>query len=335
MLAGLDAARAQIDERLLLLAGVSGSSTSASTSRSKSEAAVHACERRARAEVEAEAVQTQALLGRPASTIVPAAPPPREQMLKDEQQTVAELERPNDVRDGCETWAGLLAAQPKALRRAVKLLRSTEASLDFQAELLVEQRRASAEFGYTSDNFAYGSTPLRSWLMLFESPPLRAKRRAAHLEGPLRYYVLGSSLGSLCVYGACVYGIETRGIELMPGLAQAAQRIVTRAGVVGVSFECADMLGVDLSEADVLLLASQCWDAPLVAALGAKLLAELRPGALVIDYTPALGEASRRGDDGEQQQQQQPGGRRFVLEHSCEAPVSWGGALRFYIWRVT
>lgn len=49
-----------------------------------------------------------------------------------------------------------------------------------------------------------------------------------------------------------------------------------------------DMLACDLSSAGLVMLASQCWDAELVAAAGAKLAAELRPGALVVDYTGAL-----------------------------------------------
>ena len=109
-----------------------------------------------------------------------------------------------------------------------------------------------------------------------------------------RYAVLGSSLGSLCVYGACVHGWRVRGIELLPLLARHATRIAHSAGVRGVHFECADLLSCDLSASgersfrdlpralplpflelltppdhlsreDVVMLASQCWDDVLVA----------------------------------------------------------------------
>jgi hypothetical protein len=45
--------------------------------------------------------------------------------------------------------SGPRPAQPEALRRAVRALRSTESSLDFQAALLAEQRRVALRSGYT------------------------------------------------------------------------------------------------------------------------------------------------------------------------------------------
>ena len=73
----------------------------------------------------------------------------------------------------------------------------------------------------------------------------------------VRYAVLGSSLGSLCIYGACLYGWTVRGIELLPLLVRHAERVVQGANVRGVSFECADILSCDLQSEQVLLLASQ------------------------------------------------------------------------------
>ena len=68
----------------------------------------------------------------------------------------------------------------------------------------------------------------------------------------------------------------TRGIELLPNLVAAAERIARRAAIDGIRFECADMLAADLRSARLLVLASQCWDVPLVEQLRAKLLAEVR-----------------------------------------------------------
>ena len=131
-----------------------------------------------------------------------------------------------------------------------------------------------------------------------------------------------------CVFGACIYGWQARGIELLPLLVKHATRIVHEARVTGVRFECADLLCCDLRELDVVMLASQCWDAALVGAVRAKLLTELAEGSLVVDYTDGLGRRDGASDDAQVQR------RDFHLELTVEAPVSWDGSHRFYVWRV-
>ena len=252
------------------------------------------------------------LLGGPAASLVAAyVPPQRSEMLRAEQQALAALHG--------------RCAQPEALRHAVRALRALESDVDFQAALLHAQREMAGATGYDATNFAYGSTPLPSWLKVFESAPLRAALRDDKGRAALRYYVLGSSLGWLCFYGACVHGLRSHGIELLPVLAREAIGVARDAEVDGVSFECADMLGCDLSAADILLLTSQCWDGPMLEKLRAKLLRELREGALVIDYTAAMGEGDARQGWGE---------RTFVLEWKGVGEVSWGGEITFWVWRV-
>jgi hypothetical protein len=63
------------------------------------------------------------------------------------------------------------------------------------------------------------------------------------------------------------------------------------------------------------MLASQCWDEALVGAAGAKLAAELPPGALVLDYTGAL--APVLGD----------------AEGVVELEVSWNSAQAMHVFR--
>ena len=97
------------------------------------------------------------------------------------------------------------------------------------------------------------------------------------------------------------------------------------------------------------MLASQCWDAALVGAVRAKLLTELAEGSLVVDYTDGLGRRDgaslaegslevdytdglgRRDGASDDAQVQR---RDFHLELTVEAPVSWDGSHRFYVWRV-
>ena len=109
----------------------------------------------------------------------------------------------------------------------------------------------------------------------------------------------------------------------------------------------------------LLLLTSQCWDAALCVRLRAKLLAELPEGALVVDYTAAMGgeavqagrAAAAAGGDGEagggeagggeagggeaggDRGGDAPAGRRFVLLEKVRAPVSWDAGHVFWVWR--
>ena len=91
----------------------------------------------------------------------------------------------------------------------------------------------------------------------------------------------------------------------------------------------------------LLVLTSQCWDAALCVRLRAKLLAELPEGALVVDYTAAMGgeavqagrAAAAAGGDGEAGGGEAPAGRRFVLLEKVRAPVSWDAGHVFWVWR--
>lgn len=291
---------------------------------------VLASERRLHDEMARESNEAVRILGPSAAHPGASSPPTRSVILEEEWQAVEALAR-----------GPTPPVQPRALRHALRALRALESSLDFQAELLVQQLASQRTTAYSRENFAYGSTPLQSWLALFACEPVRS----ALSESPApRYLVLGSSLGWLCVYGACVFGLRTRGIELLPSLAAAAARLVKEAGVAGVTLECADMLECDLSDAEIVLLASQCWDATLIAALRAKLLAELPDRALVLDYTAALGEAppaprqlGRAAAPGPRPNGVPPqagGGRRLTLECTVQAPVSWDSAHTFWVWRV-
>jgi len=214
--------------------------------------------------------------------------------------------------------------------------------------LLDAQLEMARHSSYTQANFAYGSTPLRSWLAVFQAVAMRLGAACS----TVRYTVLGSSLGSLSIYGACVYGWRARGIELLPLLTRHATRVVRSCGVIGVHFECADMLDCDLSNEDVIMLASQCWDDALVAAVRMKMLNDLPEGSLVVDYTDALGKevaevANVASPPGEWSSQtawaswsscshvdDQHAARHFALECTVRAPVSWDGGHQFWIWRV-
>ena len=156
------------------------------------------------------------------------------------------------------------------LKRAVTALRKLEASFDFQAELLVDAARV-ARRGLPVETFAYGSTPLRSFLALFACDTVAA--RLARSD-PQRHTPHG--LAPLAV----------RRARLVARLARLLRRVRRRPAVRGrrdpaaplpdgdgdggrrrprsrhdrVRFENADMLTHDLRGADIVMLASQCWD---------------------------------------------------------------------------
>ena len=114
------------------------------------------------------------------------------------------------------------------------------------------------------------------------------------------------------------------------------------------------MLSYDASAVQLLLLTSQCWDVALCVRLRAKLLLELPEGALVIDYTAAMGAEAAAGEEAKEAAGEEaggggggeaggggggeagggaPAGRRFVLLEKVRAPVSWDAGHGFWVWR--
>lgn len=182
-IAGLTRGRALVDELLIQLReGADARQRVAPVAL----AALRACEARARADLESE------LAAAPNETSRSPAPPTRQETLRLEADALAALEATPAVTAG--------PRQLRALRRVLSSLRALETSLDFQAALLVEQRRVSDATGYEVDNFAYGSTPLASWLGLFGCDTVQqalSERDADGARRTARYVVLGSSIGWL------------------------------------------------------------------------------------------------------------------------------------------
>ena len=111
------------------------------------------------------------------------------------------------------------------------------------------------------------------------------------------------------------------------------------------------MFHAQASAVQLLLLTSQCWDAALCVRLRAKLLLELPEGALVVDYTAAMGAEAAAGEEAKEAAGEEaggggggeagggegrggaPAGRRFVLLEKVRAPVSWDAGHVFWVWR--
>lgn len=88
------------------------------------------------------------------------------------------------------------------------------------------------------------------------------------------------------LFAACLPGRS----RANPGKATVLRRLYLPPWrqVEGADFVCGDMLNCPAGNAAVVMLASQCWDTPLVAAVAAKLRSELPWGSLVIDYTDGM-----------------------------------------------
>ncbi|GBF88782.1 hypothetical protein Rsub_01683 [Raphidocelis subcapitata] len=192
------------------------------------------------------------------------------------------------------------------LLAVVRALRAAEGSLALQARLARAAEAAAladcgggGRSGCSEGSFAYGSTPLASWLAFLAEPAVMAAARAAmaaHTSPERggrraqpaprrRYMVWGSSLGWLPFYGGLALGWPSSGVELLPCLVEEARRVAAANGVEGVDFSCGDLRGASLAGVGVLQTTEVAWDAGLVAAAAAKICAEAEPGTLVVDYT--------------------------------------------------
>lgn len=181
-----------------------------------------------------------------------------------------------------------IVSRLRLLRAAVESLRALEAQLPFRAQLLRAQLQASRA-GYSTDNFAYGSTPFGTWAALAACAPVAGALEALR-AGAGHALVAGSSAGWFCFYLALHGGVPVVGFELLPALHAAAERIrdglAARSALPRIELRCADVLDADMRAARLVVLASQCWDAQLHAAVCTKLRAECPAGAIVIDYRP-------------------------------------------------
>lgn len=214
----------------------------------------------------------------------------------------------------------------------IRSLREREQQQDFHAELLRDQRlltgglAAETSDTYTAENFAYGSTPLQTWLLLTTQPPvaraIKQMQDTADCRSPSTagcFTVFGSSSGSLVLFTALTYGIPVQGVEILPFLHSEAKKLqsLTSVSTDRCKFVCADMLTASLATTRVLVLTSQCWDAELYARVQRKLARELPDEALVIDYKDTLARSEC-----------------FRLLHQLESQrVSWSSTQPLFILR--
>ena len=153
----------------------------------------------------------------------------------------------------CAAAAARLGMSPHKAGQLIGViteLRTAEGSLWFQARL-ARDAAAVAGAGDSCDEsaFAYGSTPLDSWLSVYEQPEVAAAVRAALCAGGSQqaaaqtchgqdtartYMVWGSSCGWLVFYFALVFGwSHCVGFDLLPCLVHEARRVAQQLGAEG------------------------------------------------------------------------------------------------------
>ncbi|KAF0720919.1 hypothetical protein AaE_010239 [Aphanomyces astaci] len=207
------------------------------------------------------------------------------------------------IKDLMNTPFSLQTSTLDTLRRVIQHLRHQEETRPFHVQLRACQLQLSTSYDVSS--FAYGSTPLFTWIDLFRSRVLVdciARIKESPQQHASACTVFGSSAGSLVFFTSLICGIRVQGIEILPFLVDTSTDTQRRF----------------LMEERLLVLTSQCWEAGLIKALVNKLEKELPPLALVLDYTAALSSA---------------GG--FTLVQSTTGVVSWNKSHTFNVYRNT
>ncbi len=198
---------------------------------------------------------------------------------------------------------------------------------------------------YSKENFAYGSTPFSTFLKLFSSDCIQSTIRGC--MGPCaagsavggkdarEFVVFGSSCGWLVFYAALTFGVKSKGYEILRSLVDTSERLLqaeiegqrlpggrfVHSMVPPIEFVCEDMLAAPLHNAQIIMLCSQCWDNWLIELVHKKILGELSPGALIVDYNDRLGKNMDAHGKIEE-----------VV--SMELAVSWNPSQTFYVYRV-
>jgi cyclopropane fatty-acyl-phospholipid synthase-like methyltransferase len=100
-------------------------------------------------------------------------------------------------------------------------------------------------------------------------------------------YDLGSGDGRIVIRAAQKYGAHGVGVEIQPGLVEAARRAAVEAGVAEkVTFVQADLFAADISAATVVTL--YLWPS-VNERLESKLRRELRPGTRIVSHAFGIG----------------------------------------------
>jgi hypothetical protein len=190
----------------------------------------------------------------------------------------------------------LSSEKKEMLRSALSYIRQVEKTYPFQQALWDDKQEASGKYGSPVDTFTYGSSSFALWSELMALAPVqKALKRSPSSSSPKRVAIFGSSHGLLSLYTDALFNskagpndvrVEISGWEVLPALHDMAQDILANveSDVCNIKGYQEDMNKADVSECDVVVLTSLCWDKKTRGKVAAKLARELPPGAVVVDY---------------------------------------------------
>ncbi len=151
----------------------------------------------------------------------------------------------------------------------------------------------------------YGETPLATLDAIIKHCPVRPDDVV---------YELGSGRGRACFWLALVKGYKTVGVEYIPTFVTRAQKIATFFGVKNITFQHADLLSCDLSQASWIYLFGSALPDPSIAKL-AKRLEKQKAGTKVITISYPLTAYTKS--------------EKIVLENTIDVDFSWGKTQAF------
>lgn len=167
------------------------------------------------------------------------------------------------------------------LSTVIERVRYFEKSFEFQQNLWQDKENASLSLSCSTDQFSYGTSSFSLFSNLFKHKSFQRRMKS---EGP-KVVVFGSSIGLLSFYVALTFPkCKCFGYEVLPSLHEKANYLKSEYEINNVEFYLKDMIKADLSQADIVILASLCWDRQTKLAVSNKLAVELQQSSLVVDY---------------------------------------------------
>ena len=166
-------------------------------------------------------------------------------------------------------------------------VRSYERTFAFQKRLRREKQLISESLDRSFDQFSYGTTRFSLWKSFLDHDSVKAiMQRSRLLSTESKVYVFGSSLGLLCYFTAVYYpNSYVVGYEVLSVLHEKATMLAREHhDVDNVEFQLEDMMKCDVSDADIVILTSLCWDEKTKNEVATKIASEAPLTCCVVSY---------------------------------------------------
>ena len=177
----------------------------------------------------------------------------------------------------------------RTLSFLIRSVRQMEANFSFQLSLWQDKQALSLSMDSPVDHFTYGTTSFQLWQQIMLSSPIRERLAESTSADKKKVVIFGASVGLLAFMTNAIYPstVNIVGYEVLPTLHKIS--IALKAAYVPdsrISFKLLDMMEADVSDADIIILTSLCWDKDTRQRVAHKLSRETRtfPKTLIIDY---------------------------------------------------